>query len=172
MSFKDRMIGKIFTALPSLGRKAAEGILRDEEVTMSTEIPWTPFIKELKDAKVALVTTAGVHLKGDTPFDMKDPNGDPSLRVIPNATELKELTITHDYYDHSDADRDMNIVFPIERLKELQGEGLIGSLATEHYGLMGHLKEGHVRTLIEDTAPEIARRLLADNVDVVLLTPG
>lgn len=172
MSFKDRMLAKIFTAFPSLGRKAGEAILTDKEVTMSKEIPWTPFTKELKDAKVALVTTSGVHLKGDTRFDMLDPNGDPSLRVVPNETPAGELTITHDYYDHSDADRDINIVFPIERLKELEADGVIGSIATTHYGLMGHLKEGHVKTFIEDTLPQVAKGLLAEGVDCVLLTPG
>lgn len=173
MSFKDRLMAKIFTAIPSLGRRAAKSILSNGEgIDMKREIPWTPFTKELKDARVALVTTSGVHLSGDLPFDMVDPNGDPTFRVIPNESDIKDLTITHDYYDHSDADKDMNIVFPLERLREMVVEGAVGSLAKEHYGLMGHLKAGHVETLINDTAPEIARRLIADNVDCVLLTPG
>ena len=80
--------------------------------------------------------------------------------------------ITHDYYDHSDADRDINIVFPIQRLQEFEKEGVIGRMANIHYSFMGHITDRHILTLISSTAPEVARRLMEDNVDAVLLTPG
>jgi len=80
--------------------------------------------------------------------------------------------ITHDYYDHSDADRDVNVVFPLERLQEFADEGRIGRLALRHYSFMGHIDGPHIPTLIEETGPEVAKRVLADDVEVVLLTPG
>src|SRR5512139_1403482 len=93
------------------------------------EIPWAPLRKSLADCTVALVTTAGVHLAGDVPFDMEDRRGDPTCREIPGGTRAQDLVVTHDYYDHRDADRDVNIVFPSDRLREMAGDGEIGRVA-------------------------------------------
>ncbi len=135
-------------------------------------IPWMPFAKDLKKCKIALITTAGVHLKSQFPFNMNDPDGDPTYREIPINTPISELMITHDYYDHKDADRDINIVFPIDRLKEMKAEGEIREIAEINYGFMGHIDEEHIKTLINKTSPEIAQRLKKEGVDAVLLTPG
>lgn len=121
---------------------------------------------------MAIVTTAGVHQRDQEPFDMGDPDGDPSYRVIDGRMPAADLMITHDYYDHADADRDINIVFPIERLRELASEGVIGGVALFHYGFMGHIVGPHIPELIEGTAPEVAGKLKEDEVDVALLIPG
>jgi D-proline reductase (dithiol) PrdB len=103
---------------------------------------------------------------------MHDRKGDPTFRVIDVSRPISSLMISHDYYDHSDADRDINIVFPIQRLWELQDEGLIGEVARIHYGFMGHITGPHIPTLLNQYAPEVVRGLKSDSVDVVLLTPG
>jgi D-proline reductase (dithiol) PrdB len=121
---------------------------------------------------VALVTTAGVHHRDQPPFDMRNPDGDPSFRAIDGSHPVSDLMITHDYYDHRDADKDINIVFPIQRLRELEKEGVIGGIASTHYGFMGHILGEHVQTLVNRSAPQVARKLKEDGVDVVLLTPG
>jgi hypothetical protein len=63
-----------------------------------------------------LITTGGVHLKSQKPFDMKDPKGGSAFREIPAGALPENLIITHNYYDHGDADKDINIVIPIERV--------------------------------------------------------
>jgi D-proline reductase (dithiol) PrdB len=136
------------------------------------EVPWTPLSKPLSSCRVALVTTAGVHHADQEPFDMADSHGDPSFRVIDAARPLDTLTITHDYYDHADADRDINVVFPAERLRELSAQGAIGEVSYVHIGFMGHIVGQHIRTLTERTAPEAAGILRGAGVDVALLTPG
>lgn len=128
--------------------------------------------KPLAECKVAVVTTAGIHHKDQPTFDMMDLNGDPTFRIIDATLPIETLMITHDYYDHSDADKDINIVFPIERLKELEAEKVIGKVSRTHYGFMGHIKGPHVRTLIDQKVPEVVEILKKDSVDVVLLTPG
>jgi D-proline reductase (dithiol) PrdB len=165
---KNRLIAKIFTRFPFLVRFLSASRKQVESVG----IPWTPFKKALRDSTVAVVTTAGVHLKTQKHFDMADPNGDPSFRIIEITKPLADLMITHDYYDHADADKDINIVFPVERLREFEKEGIIGRLADRHYAFMGHILGPHLDTLIKITAPEVAERLNADGVDIVLLTPG
>lgn len=135
-------------------------------------IPWIPMKQPLREAVIALVTTAGVHLKVQPPFDMDDPNGDPSFRVIPSDVKAEAVVITHNYYDHSAADKDLNVVLPLDRLKELQAEGRIGGIAPVVYGFMGHIDGPHVQTLVQQTAPEVARLLTRDGAEAVVLTPA
>ncbi|MBI5970978.1 MAG: hypothetical protein HY884_07475 [Deltaproteobacteria bacterium] len=166
--FLNRFFARLNTRFPSLFDRA----VKKPEVMTFTDVPWTPFTKPLNKARVALVTTAGVHLLGQTPFDMLDRDGDASYRELPSVTPLGDYTITHDYYDHTDAEKDINIVFPIERLMELKDAGFIGSVAEVNYGFMGHIDGSHVETLMKKTAPQVGASLKAKGVDAVILTPG
>lgn len=134
--------------------------------------PWTPLAKSVAQCRVALVTTAGVHHKEDSPFNMEDKEGDPTYRVIPRDIPREDLCITHDYYDHRDADKDLNIVLPLDRLQELTREHIIGEVAPFHYSFMGHIDGPHISRLLMDTAPSVARRLKREQVDAVVLTPA
>jgi D-proline reductase (dithiol) PrdB len=171
MSFKatkDRIIAKFYMRLPFLVKIWA----RTHRFVTNANVLWTPLRKQLGQAKVALVTTAGIHLRSDPPYDMHDKEGDPSFRQIPSRTNVRDLMITHNYYDHSDADKDIGVVFPLERLKELELEGMIGNVAPRHFSFMGHILGRHIVTLIEETGPAVAGMLREDNVDAVFLTPA
>jgi D-proline reductase (dithiol) PrdB len=163
-----RVLGALYGRLPVLPTLAARRWRSDE----SGEIPWCPARVRVPEASVALVTSAGVHLKHDRPFDMTNPEGDASFRVIPGDTAARDLTITHDYYDHRAADRDLNCVFPLERLHELAAAGRIGRVAPRHIGTMGHILGTEERRLVTETAPAIAQSLVDDGVDYVLAAPG
>jgi D-proline reductase (dithiol) PrdB len=165
---KNRFIAKVITRFPSL----AGGFIEAYAPWNSEDIPWTPFTKRLSDCTIAIVTTAGLHHRDQIPFSMIDGNGDPSNRTIDLRRPRSSLMITHDYYDHADADRDLNIVFPVDRLHEFVENGFIGALAEKAYSFMGHITGPHIGTLLNSTAPEVARRLVGDGVDAVLLTPG
>jgi D-proline reductase (dithiol) PrdB len=165
---RNKVIAKLLVRFPLLAQRSVASYQPPE----SRDIPWTPVRRRLNESIVALVTTAGVHHRDQKPFDMGDPNGDPSFRVIDVTKPSASLMITHDYYDHADADRDINIVFPLDRLREFEQEGVIGKLADTHYGFMGHIMGPHLPTLIHKTAPEVAQLLNAARVDIVLLTPG
>ncbi|PYO55908.1 MAG: hypothetical protein DMD83_17200, partial [Candidatus Rokuibacteriota bacterium] len=110
---------QLFKRLPWL----AEHWARHHRFVEATAVPWARVTKPVKGSVVALVTTAGVHLESDPPFDMNDPEGDPSFREIPSDVDPRLLTITHNYYDHAAADRDINVVLPLGRLRELADEG-------------------------------------------------
>jgi D-proline reductase (dithiol) PrdB len=154
--------------LPWLGRRWARG----HRFVESRDIPWARPLKPLSESVVALVTTAGVHLRSQEPFDMHDPDGDPSFRAIPAGVQSGDLTITHKYYDHTAADRDMNVVFPLDRLRDLCAERRIGGMGPIAYGFLGHIDGPRLRILMESTAPEVARRLKAEGIDAVVLTPA
>jgi D-proline reductase (dithiol) PrdB len=129
------------------------------------EIPWTPLRKTLSDSTVVLISTGGVHLQTDRPFNV---NGDPTFRVIPKRAQQADLAISHQAYDKTDALRDINLVFPIERLRELEAEQVIGRLAEDHYGfgLMGSAKR------LMPAIKEVARRISESGVDLALLVPA
>lgn len=165
---KNRAISKAVAFFPSLSRR----LIHSYRPWESEDIPWTAPTKPLCESTVAVVTTAGVHHPWQEPFDMDDPDGDPSFRELDGTRPLSDLMITHDYYDHSDADRDVNIVFPLERLREFEAEGLIGKVADIHYGFMGHIDGRHIRRLVTETAPGAAGLLRDRGVDAVLLLPG
>ncbi len=166
---KNRSLAVLATRFSFVAKKFVAGYSARES---SGDIPWTEPAKPLHQAKLALVTTSGIHHQHQPGFDMKDKNGDPSFRTLDGKELFDDFQITHDYYDHSDAGKDPNIIFPLDRLKELVEEGTLGSLARSHYAFMGHIDSEHITTLVEKTAREVASRLKKDQVDIVLLTPA
>jgi D-proline reductase (dithiol) PrdB len=165
---QNRLFALLFSRFPSLTTRW----LHRQQLEEYGPPPWAPLTKPLSQCRVALVTTAGVHRKGDPPFDMEDKEGDPSYRVIPRGAERDALCITHDYYDHRDADKDINIVLPLDRLRELVREGVVGEEAPLHYSFMGHIDGHHIARLLTQTAPDAARQLTHEQVDAVVLTPA
>jgi D-proline reductase (dithiol) PrdB len=137
---------------------------------INDDVPWTTVLTPVSARRVALVTTSGLHVRGDTPFVSAHAGSDVSYRVIPSDTPLGELLISHPSisFDRSGIQQDVNVTFPIDRLRELCERGEIGSLATSYYSFHGAIRDH--RALGERTAPDVARRLLEDTVDTVLLT--
>ena len=105
-------------------------------------------------------------------FDMRDPRGDASHRVLPTGSEPADLTITHDYYDTRAARRDLDVVYPVQRLRELVAAGRLGGLTEQQVSLMGHVEESLLPTLTGQTAPEVARLMRDQRADIVLLVPA
>ena len=167
-AWKDRMLAQFFTRYPFL----VEHWARRGKFVTNIDIPWAPFTKDLKECRITLVTTGGVHLHWQPAFNMEDKEGDPTYREIPSWVDSEDLRITHNYYDHRDADRDINVVFPIERLRELEDEGIIGKIALRHFSFMGHTMGHHLKTLMGKTGPEVSKLLKRDGVDAVFLTPA
>ncbi len=117
---------------------------------------------------VAFLTTAGVHLKTQTPFDVDA--GDNTVHLIPGKVDVEDLMITHTHYDTEDAEKDVNCVFPIERLRELENEGVIGSVSDVHFGMMGYIPD--TEKLKQESIPLILEELKKADVDVLLASPG
>ena len=133
-------------------------------------MPDLPFVrprKPLNESRLALVTTGGVHLPDAPRFDIDDPSGDPSYREIP--TDASVLTWTHAYY-RPDEGTDLDAVFPLWTMRGLVHEGMVGELNGRHFSFMGAIHDP--APLAEETAPEVARKLVGDGVDVALLTPS
>jgi D-proline reductase (dithiol) PrdB len=164
---KDKLLASIFTNSPGLVNLWA----KKADIVTNTSTPWATAASDILKGPIALVTTAGVHMIGQPPFDMDDPEGDASYREISSSAPVGTLTITHNYYVHRDADADINVVFPVERLKDLEAEGFIGGIARRHFSFMGHIPGSRLERLVGNTAPAVAAELKRDKVRAVVLTP-
>lgn len=144
-----------------------EGLQSEIYVPLTPPPVFTPLSKELKDCVVALVSAAGIHLKSQKPFNLA---GDFTFREIPGDVPSSELMVTHGGYDNTDANRDINCMFPLDRLRELADEGFIKGVSPLHIGFMGG--GGNVKKYQEETGPQIAEVLKKTGVDAVVLTAG
>jgi D-proline reductase (dithiol) PrdB len=129
--------------------------------------PFVPLAKPLSAARVAIVTTAGLHRRGDRPFGP----GDQTYRVIPSDTAAVDLIQSHTSigFDRVPIMRDVNVTFPIDRLRELVERGALGGLGPSCYSVMGALRD--TARIERETGPEIVRRLVEEGTDVALVTP-
>ncbi len=136
--------------------------LVNQELPAFVETPWAT-APEIRRSKVAIVSTAGLHRADDTPFR----GGAGDYRIIPDGIDPRELRMSHvsTNFDRIGFQHDVNIVFPIERLRELVTQGEVGSAATYHYSFMGATPPA----AMEASARELAGVLKGDGVDAVLL---
>jgi D-proline reductase (dithiol) PrdB len=146
-------------------------VLRTTLLTFPAQLndtaPFAPLKAPLSQCRVAIVTTAGLHRRGDQPFGP----GDQTYRVIPSDTRAPDIlqSQTSIGFDRAPIMRDINISFPIDRLRELSARGEIGGLAPNCYSFLGAQRD--FRRIEAETAPEAARRLRDEGVDVALITP-
>ena len=151
----------ILEKLPEIERQFLESLACPAFETR----PWVEG-PPLGERRVAIISTAGLHRKEDRPFTF-DP-GD-YYRVIPGNIQANELIMSHvsTNFDRSGFQKDWNVIFPLDRLRELQDQGVIGSIAEYHYSFMG----AHDPVPMESTARSLAGFLKKDGVDAALLIP-
>jgi D-proline reductase (dithiol) PrdB len=135
-------------------------------VESATPPPWTAVDKPLSESRLALLASGGIYVAGQVAFHWKD---DISYRDVDTSTETSELRATHFAYDLTDARSDPNVVFPLDTLRGLVAEGVLGGLGRNAYTFMGGIYSS--RRVEERLAPALTQRLLADEVDLALLVP-
>jgi D-proline reductase (dithiol) PrdB len=138
-------------------------------------IPWIPLPKPLSDCTVAMISTGGLALKTDEPFDQEGERqnpwwGDPSFRCIPRTSKEKDVRVYHLHVDPRPVEEDLNCLFPLERLLELEERGEIGRSASCHYSIMGYILQPE--TLLEESTPAMIGLLQDEEVDAVVLAPA
>ena len=130
-------------------------------------VPYTPVTAKLAELTVALVSSTGVYLEGQEPFSE---DGDDGYRIIPADASSAQLRFRHGHYDTSEAEKDPNTVFPLDRLRELAAEGFIQQVANKHIGFKGFSR--NLKAQYETLAPAIAAEIERSQADAVLLTGG
>ena len=139
------------------------------------EIPWAEVRKPLAESKLALLSTAGLSMRGDAPFDMemerqKPTQGDPSWRKLRADATSATVEANHLHIDTGYIERDLNVALPLDRIREMAAEGVVGAVANSHYSIMG-FQGNDSSTLENQSAPEIAAAMRSEEVDLALLAP-
>jgi D-proline reductase (dithiol) PrdB len=139
----------------------------------SGKIPWTPLDKSISETTFTLMTTAGLSMKSDPPFDMEREKaepawGDPSYREIPRTATESDIEVSHLHINTEYIKQDINVMLPLTRFQEFEKEGIIGKLTPTCYSYYGFQLDP--TALLNETMPKVADRMRHENVEAVLLT--
>ncbi|WP_078544568.1 glycine/sarcosine/betaine reductase selenoprotein B family protein [Litchfieldia alkalitelluris] len=133
-------------------------------------IPLAPLKKPIRESKLAFISTSGVQLKGTLPFDTVHPIGDYTYRKVPSSSKPADLEIHQLKYPTVGANRDINVIYPIERLQELAEGGVIGGLTENFFSFIGYNMDPD--KLEETLAENIADAVVKEHADIALLAPA
>jgi D-proline reductase (dithiol) PrdB len=134
-------------------------------------VPLAELRKPLSESRLTLISSCGVHTKSDPPLDVCHPFGDFRFRRVPSASRHDDLIIHQLKYPHDDADLDINVIFPIERLQELASEGVLGGLTENFFSFIGYNMdpERFEHSVAHDIAEVVAKE---ERADIALLAPA
>jgi D-proline reductase (dithiol) PrdB len=155
--------------MPKLDRlpEANRANLLNLPIQVNEDTPYVPLSRPLAACRLAIVTTAGLHRRGDRPFGP----GEQGYRVIAGDLPSIEIVQSHTSlgFDRAPIMRDVNISFPVDRLRELVARGELGGLASSHYSFMGAQRD--LAGIATKTGPEVGQRLREEGVQAALITP-
>jgi D-proline reductase (dithiol) PrdB len=138
--------------------------------TVNEDAPLHRPDKPLSACTVSLLTSGGVSQRASAPFDANARNNH-RLDAIPANADPNDFQIHDNYYDHRDADTDINCIFPLERLRELAADGEVGAVAPRLWsGFMGRIYNRS--KVLGETGPAFVDALVADGVDVLVAAPS
>lgn len=144
-------------------------VVKRYPLIVSEDVPWTSYTGRPPEQTIALITSGGLYLKDrQAAFNTDSIHGDPSFREIPKTARQQDFGIAHAHYDHSLAEQDINVIFPLQRLIELEREKIIGKVAETHYSF-SYVND--VVTLLTGSVPQLLQKLKAAAVDILLLVP-
>ena len=132
----------------------------------SVGVPWTPLEKPLAECTVMMLASAGVRRKDELPFQ---PANDLTFRLIDSAADPADLAPSHPAPIRGPGEADLNVVFPLDRMRELQAEGLFRALTPHHVSILGPIRK--FRELHYEMAPAIAEQARAEGADLLFLVP-
>ena len=168
-SFKAEYEKWVEESLPDYQAGKMNEIVKKYPFVILGDPPWKPYEGEPSEQTFAVLTSGGLFMKdSQPPFDTVSIHGDASIRYLPKTVLQEEIGIAHAHYDHSLAEQDINVIFPVHRLAELERDGIIGSLTDTQYSLS---YVNNVVPLLEEVVPALISRLKSDGVDVLLLVP-
>ena len=172
MVMSDKIVDGFRFMPPSLKAWISKDIPQAE---FDGHIPWTPLGKPIAEAAFSLMTTAGISMKGDRPFDVEREKreplwGDPTSRDIPvDATEA-DIDVNHLHINTAYIKQDINVMLPLTRFAEFEKEGFIGRIAPTCYSFYGF--QFNPTQLLQETLPKVAEKMHKEGVEAVVLAPA
>lgn len=130
-------------------------------------VPWSQWVRPVAESKVALVATAGVYLKHglQEPYDEGRPGGDPTFREFPVVVQYEDLAVSGRL--PQPAGEDLNLVFPLERLRAMAASRAIDAVAPFAYSFSGNITDP--LPLLAGSGLSVAYRIRRMGADVTLL---
>jgi D-proline reductase (dithiol) PrdB len=144
----------------AFAREAAEYAFPQEEPT-----PWTPFQRPLRAARIAFVSTAGLRARDQAAF----PADGAGFRLVPADAAPRDLAFDYSAYDPSEAEEDLNVLVPVDRLREAAARGAVGAPAGSFVSLVGSRRDP---LRLRQDADAVAEELRDDGIDLVLVVPA
>ena len=140
-------------------------------ITKADQVALASLSKPLSECRLTLVSSSGTHLRSEPPLDVCHPFGDFRFKRVPSAATPDELTIHQLKYPHDDADLDLNVIFPAERLQELAAKGVLGGLTEHFFSFIGYNMDPprFERTVARGIADAVADQ---EHADIALLAPA
>ena len=168
----EKVVNGFYFMPPSLGAWIGRDIPAEP---FDGHIPWTPLQKPINETTFALMTSAGISMRTDPPFDVerekREPEwGDPTSRKISATAGPADIDVNHLHVNTDYIKQDINVILPLTRFKEFEKEGIIGRLAETSYSFYG-FQPPYPKALLEETAPAVAADMQKEGVEAVLLTP-
>jgi D-proline reductase (dithiol) PrdB len=162
-----------FRFLPPALKAWVQTFIPEEE--FKGPIPWTPMSKSLSQTTIALVTSAGISLKSDPPFDMEREKREPtwsdrSFRAIPRGTTEEDIEVNHLHINTTYIKQDINVILPLARMAEFEQERTIGRLAPTAYSFYGFQWQN--TDFLKEAIEPISEKMKLEGVETVLLTPA
>jgi D-proline reductase (dithiol) PrdB len=162
-----------FRFLPPGLKAWVRTFIPDEE--FKGTIPWTPMSKPLNQMTLALVTSGGISLKTDSPFDMEREKreplwGDRSYRALPRGTTEKDIEVNHLHINTNPIKQDINVILPLARMAEFEQEKIIGRLAHTAFSFYGFQWQNN--DFLKEAIEPISKRMKSEGVEAVLMTPA
>ncbi|MEO6326617.1 MAG: glycine/sarcosine/betaine reductase selenoprotein B family protein [Thermoanaerobaculia bacterium] len=139
-------------------------------ITKESAVPLARLRKPLSESRLTMISSCGVHLKSEPPLDVCHPFGDFGFRRVPSAARHEDLVIHQLKYPHDDADLDINVIFPIERLQEMVADGRLGGLTESFYSFIGYNMDPD--RFEKTVARDLADAVVSDRADAALLVPA
>ena len=173
MELNEKIVDGFRFLPPGLRAWVKTFIPQDED--FKDPIPWTPMPSPLNKVTVALVTSAGISLKSDPPFDMERERrepiwGDRSYRIIPKRTTEKDIDVNHLHINTTYIKQDINVILPLARMAEFEKEGIIGRLAPSAYSFYGFQWQN--MDFLKEAIEPISNKMRLEGVQAVFLTPA
>jgi len=162
-----------FRFLPPALKAWVKSFIPDEDFI--EYIPWKPMNKPLSQSTLALVTSAGISLKTDPPFDMEREKrepiwGDRSYRVIPRESTEKDIEVNHLHINTNWIKQDINVILPLARMAEFEKEKIIGRLTPTAYSFYGFQWQN--TDFLKEAIEPISKKMKSEGVEAVLITPA
>lgn len=130
---------------------------------------WTPLRNPLRQCQAALVVSAGLRLQTQHEYTIGEQGGSSEFREISIHINPADLAYDFTGYDTGEVQQDLNVLAPVNRLKDLVDREEISGVHETFFSFFGLSPD---REALQESARKVAEKMIAGNVAVAFLVPA